>query len=125
MPTVQHFEIPADDVERASKFYTVVFEWNMQKLANPEDPSKDYWFFDTKDENGNKGIGGGLMKRQAPEHSVTNYITVPSIDNYASKIEEAGGKVIMPRTEIPEMGFILVFLDTENNMFGLYESLKK
>ncbi|WP_458743832.1 VOC family protein [Candidatus Nitrosocosmicus sp. T] len=125
MPTVQHFEIPADDVERASKFYTVVFEWNMQKLANPEDPSKDYWFFDTKDENGNKGIGGGLMKRQAPEHSVTNYITVPSVDDYASKIEKAGGKVIMPKTEIPEMGFILVFLDTENNMFGLYEALKK
>jgi predicted enzyme related to lactoylglutathione lyase len=125
MPTVQHFEIPADDVERASKFYTGVFEWKMQKLANPEDPSKDYWFFDTKDENGNKGIGGGLMKRQAPEHSVTNYITVPSIEDYASKIEEAGGKVIMPKTEIPEMGFILVFLDTENNMFGLYEALKK
>jgi predicted enzyme related to lactoylglutathione lyase len=125
MPTVQHFEIPADDVERASKFYTVVFEWNMQKLANPEDPSKDYWFFDTKDENGNKGIGGGLMKRQAPEHTVTNYITVPSVDDYVSKIEKAGGKVIMPKTEIPEMGFILVFLDTENNMFGLYEALKK
>jgi uncharacterized protein len=125
MPTVQHFEIPADDVERASKFYTVVFEWNMQKLANPEDPSKDYWFFDTKDENGNKGIGGGLMKRQAPEHSVTNYITVPSVDDYVSKIEKAGGKIIMPKTEIPEMGFILVFLDTENNMFGLYEALKK
>jgi predicted enzyme related to lactoylglutathione lyase len=125
MPTVQHFEIPADDVERASKFYTMVFEWNMQKLANPEDPSKDYWFFDTKDENGNKGIGGGLMKRQAPEHSVTNYITVPSVDDYVSKIEKAGGKVIMPKTEIPEMGFIVVFLDTENNMFGLYEALKK
>ena len=125
MPTVQHFEIPADDVERASKFYTGVFEWKMQKLANPEDPSKDYWFFDTKDEKGNKGIGGGLMKRQAPEHSVTNYITVPSVDDYTSKIEKAGGKVIMPKTEIPEMGFILVFLDTENNMFGLYEALKK
>ena len=68
VPTVQHFEIPADDVERASKFYTGVFEWKMQKLANTEDPSKDYWFFDTEDENGNKDIGGGLMKRQAPEH---------------------------------------------------------
>ena len=125
MPTVQHFEIPADDVERALKFYTGVFEWTMQKFGNPEDPSKDYWFFDTKDEKGNKGIGGGLMKRQAPEHSVTNYITVPSVDDYASKIEKAGGKVIMPKTEIPEMGFIVVFLDTENNMIGLYEALKK
>lgn len=125
MPTIQHFEIPADDVERAIKFYKGVFDWTMQKLGNPQDPSKDYWFFDTKDENGNKGIGGGLMKRQAPEHTVTNYITVRSVDDYASKIEEAGGKVIMPKTEIPNMGFIIVFLDTENNMFGLYEAMKK
>ena len=91
MPTVQHFEIPADDVERAIKFYKGVFDWTIQKLPNPEDPSKDYWFFDTKDQNGNKGIGGGLMKRQAPEHSVTNYITVPYFNDYVSKIEEAGG----------------------------------
>ena len=125
MPTVQHFEIPANDVERAIKFYKGVFDWSMQKLSNPEDSSKDYWFFETKDENGNKGIGGGLMKRQATEHSVTNYITVPSVDDYASRIVEAGGKVIMPKTEIPDMGFIIVFLDTENNMFGLYESIKK
>lgn len=125
MPTVQHFEIPANDVERAIKFYKGVFDWSMQKLSNPEDSSKDYWFFETKDENGNKGIGGGLMKRQATEHSVTNYITVPSVDDYASRIVEAGGKVIMPKTEIPDMGFIIVFLDTENNMFGLYEAIKK
>jgi uncharacterized protein len=125
LPTVQHFEIPADDVGRAIKFYKGVFDWTMQKLSNPEDSSKDYWFFDTKDENGNKGIGGGLMKRQASEHSVTNYITVPSVDDYASRIEEAGGKVIMPKTEIPDMGYIIVFLDTESNMFGLYEAIKK
>ena len=125
MPTVQHFEIPAVDIERATKFYTGVFDWSMQKLSNPEDSSKDYWFFETKDDNGNKGIGGGLMKRQAPEHSVTNYITVPSVDDYASRIVAAGGKVIMPKTEIPDMGFIIVFLDTENNMFGLYEAIKK
>ncbi|MDF0681663.1 MAG: VOC family protein [Candidatus Nitrosocosmicus sp.] len=125
MPTVQHFEIPADDVERAIKFYKGVFDWTMQKLSNSEDSSKDYWFFETKDENGNKGIGGGLMKRQSPEHSVTNYITVPSVDDYASRIVKAGGKVIMPKTEIPDMGFIIVFLDTENNMFGLYEAIKK
>ena len=125
MPTVQHFEIPADDVERAITFYKGVFDWTIQKLSNPEDSSKDYWFFDTKDQNGNKGIGGGLMKRQAPEHSVTNYITVQSVDDYASKIEEAGGKVIMPKTEIPDMGYIIVFLDTESNMFGLYEAIKK
>jgi predicted enzyme related to lactoylglutathione lyase len=50
---------------------------------------------------------------------------VPSVDDYASRIVAAGGKVITPKTEIPDMGFIIVFLDTENNMFGLYEALKK
>ena len=49
---------------------------------------------------------------------------MPSVDAYASRIEEEGGKVIMPKTEIPDMGFIIVFLDTENNMFGLYEAKK-
>ena len=62
------------------------------------------------------------MKRQSPEHTVTNYITVSSIDKYVSKLEKAGGKVIIPKTEIPNMGFYVVFLDSENNMFGLYES---
>ena len=63
-----------------------------------------------------------MMKRQSPEHTVTNYITVSSIDEYASKLEKAGGKVIIPKTEIPNMGFYAIFLDTENNMFGLYEA---
>ena len=65
-----------------------------------------------------------MMKRQSPEHTVTNYITVSSIDEYVSKLEKAGGKVIIPKTEIPNMGFYVVFLDSENNMFGLYEAGK-
>ena len=49
-------------------------------------------------------------------------MTVSSVDEYASKLERAGGKVIIPKTEIPNMGFYAIFLDTENNMFGLYET---
>jgi predicted enzyme related to lactoylglutathione lyase len=121
MPTIQHFEIPADDVDRAQKFYKNIFGWDMQKKSNPENPEKDYWHFETKDDDGNKGIGGGMMKRQSPHHTVTNYVTVSSIDEYSTKLENAGGKVIIPKTEIPDMGFYLIFLDTENNMFGLFE----
>jgi uncharacterized protein len=98
MPTIQHFEMPADDVDRAQKFYKDVFGWEMQRWSNPENPGKDYWYFETKDDKGNTGIGGGMMKRQSPEHTVTNYITVSSIDKYASKLEQAGGKVIIPKT---------------------------
>jgi predicted enzyme related to lactoylglutathione lyase len=125
MPTVQHFEIPVDDIDRAQKFYKDVFSWNMQKWSNPSDPSQEYFMFETSDEGGNKGIGGGLMKRQSPHQTVTNYVTVSSIDEYTSKVEQSGGKIIMPKTEIPDMGYILVFMDTENNMLGLYEAKKQ
>jgi predicted enzyme related to lactoylglutathione lyase len=124
MPIIQHFEMPADDVDRAQRFYKDVFGWEMHKWSNPENPEKDYWYFETKDDKGNIGIGGGMMKRQSPEHTVTNYITVPAIDEYTSKLEQAGGRVIIPKTKIPDRGFYAVFLDSENNMFGLYEPNK-
>ena len=54
--------------------------------------------FETSDESANKGIGGGLMKRQSPQQTVTNYVTVFSIDQYASKIGQSGGKIIMQKT---------------------------
>ena len=65
-----------------------------------------------------------MMKRQSTQHTVTNYITVSSIDEYSSKIEQSGGKVIIPKKEIPNMGFFAICLDSENNMFGIYEDNK-
>lgn len=84
MPTIHHFEIPADDIDRAQKFYKDVFGWNMQKWVNHENSEKDYWMFETRDENENKGLSGGMIKRPAPEHTMTNYITVSSIEDYLS-----------------------------------------
>jgi predicted enzyme related to lactoylglutathione lyase len=124
MPTVQHFEIPADDIKRAQEFYKKVFGWSMQKTNNPENPEKDYWHFETQDDDGNKGLSGGMMKRQAPEHTVTNYITVSSIEQYQSKIEQNGGKIMIKKTEIPNMGYFAIFTDSEDNMFGLFELAK-
>ncbi|HEY0579189.1 MAG TPA: VOC family protein [Candidatus Nitrosocosmicus sp.] len=121
MPTVEYFQIPADDISRAQDFYKKVFGWEMQKWNNSENSEQEYWMFQTKDGEGNPGIGGGLMKRQSPQHTVTNFITVPSIEEYSSKIEQSGGKVTVPKTEILNMGFFAVFLDTENNMFGIYQ----
>ena len=54
MPTMQHFEMPANDVERAIKFYKEVFDWTMQKLSNLEDPSKDFGFLTLKTKMGIK-----------------------------------------------------------------------
>lgn len=52
MPTVQHFEIAADDVNRAQEFYKKVFGWTMQRMNNPVRPEEDYWTFETKNNEG-------------------------------------------------------------------------
>jgi predicted enzyme related to lactoylglutathione lyase len=124
MPTVQYFEIPADDVERAQKFYGDVFGWTMQKWGDKENPEQEYYMFETRDDKGNPGLGGGLMKRQSPQHTITNYVTVSSIDEYVSKIEKSGGMIVMPKTSVSGMGFMAVCLDSENNMFGIFEAAK-
>jgi uncharacterized protein len=121
MPTIEYFQIPADDINRAQEFYKKVFGWEMQKWNNPEKPEQEYWMFQTQDEKGNRGLGGGLMKRQSSQHTVTNFITISSIEKYSLKIEQSGGKIIMPKTEIPNMGFFAIFLDSEDNMLGIYQ----
>lgn len=124
MPAIKHFESPADDIQRAVGLYRDIFNWELEKWANPENPNMDYWFIKTKDEKGILGISGGMMKRQSSDHKVTNYITVGSIDEYTIKITEKGGKIVIPKTEIPNMGYFTVFLDSEGNMLGLYEGKK-
>jgi predicted enzyme related to lactoylglutathione lyase len=63
--------------------------------------------------------GGGMMKRLHPEHQVTNYIDVKSVDEYSSKIQKIGGKVVVPKMAVPRMGYLAICLDTENNTFGI------
>jgi uncharacterized protein len=67
MPTFQFFEIPADDLERAKKFYNELFGWKIEREeTNDKGSENQHLFFKTIDENGRPGIGGGMMKRQHP-----------------------------------------------------------
>ncbi len=117
MPTIVHFEIPTDDLERARTFYGDLFGWKFENYQDSE-----YWVITTTDEKGEKAIGGGMMQRQQPQQPITNYIDVPSIDEYAGKVEKLGGKVVMPKTAVSGMGYFAICLDTENNAFGIWES---
>jgi uncharacterized protein len=121
VPTIGHFEIPADDVERAKKFYSDLFEWKIEKWDDPK-VGMDYLLINTTDSKGNKGLGGGIIKRRHPQHSVTDYVEVDSIDKYSAKVTALGGKIVVPKTEIPTVGYFAVFLDTENNHFGMFEA---
>jgi predicted enzyme related to lactoylglutathione lyase len=112
-----HFEIPADDVERARAFYTAVFGW---KISDPW--KMDYFMVETRGKNGD-GINGGMMKRKMPGQPFTNYVGVASIDDALTKIMAGGGSLVMPKTEIgTNMGWIAAFLDTEGNIIGLHQS---
>jgi hypothetical protein len=117
MPTICHFEIPAEDIERAKKFYTELFDWKIEKTEGP----MEYWLITTTTPSGEKGVDGGMMKRQNPQQPITIYIDVPSVDEYVVKVEKLGGKVVVPKTAVPKVGYFAVCTDTENNTFALWE----
>jgi uncharacterized protein len=119
--TIVHFEIPSDDIERAKKFYNNLFGWKMEKVPGP----MEYWMFATSANANSKGeqtISGGVMERKMSNEPITIYIGVESVNDYAKKVEELGGKVIRPRTEVPGYGWFAVCMDTENNLFALWET---
>ena len=84
----------------------------------------DYWIISTTDSKGNNAsIGGGMMKRQGPHHEhITNFIDVNSVDEYSSKIQKLGGKVVVSKMAVPGMGYFAICHDTENNTFGIWEA---
>jgi uncharacterized protein len=126
MPTIVHFEIPADDIERAKRFYTDLFGWKIEKWPGIEGDSSsnmEYLIISTTDDKGDKAlVGGGLMKREDPQQKITNFIDVTSIDEYSSKIEKLGGNVIISKKAVPGMGYFAICRDTEKNNFGIWES---
>lgn len=123
---VAHFEIHADNPERAAEFYTKTFGWEITKW---EGGQMEYWMVMTgaKDEAG--GINGGLIRRPGSspvEGQCSNaYVctmTVPSFDEYAAKIEANGGKVAMPKFALKGMAWQGYFIDTEGNTFGIHQA---
>jgi predicted enzyme related to lactoylglutathione lyase len=109
------FEIPADNPERAKKFYGALFGWKIKKFPG----MADYWHIDTG--GGDDTPDGGLMARKQPQQPITNYVNVASVDKSAAKVEKLGGKICLSKTAVPEMGYFVICQDTENNTFALWE----
>jgi predicted enzyme related to lactoylglutathione lyase len=116
MPRVVHFEIPADNPERAIAFYQNVFGWEIEKWEGP----MEYWLIMTGPEE-EPGIDGGLTRRTEPGMGTENTIGVASIDEYLTKIEASGGKVLRPKSTVPGVGYLAYCQDTEGNTFGLMQ----
>ena len=116
MPRVIHFELPAEDPERAAKFYKEAFGWEVQKWDGPQ----EYWMMTTGDES-QIGINGGLMRHDLsfPPRTPINTIEVDSVDEYSAKVEAAGGKILMPKFPVPTIGWLAYFQDTEGLIVGM------
>ncbi|MBN1455621.1 MAG: VOC family protein [Methanomicrobia archaeon] len=117
MPTIVHFDIPAEDLERARRFYEHVFGW---KIEQPPGPIP-YYLIETTDLAGNPGVGGGMGPRQQPDEQIKQFIGVESIAAYIEKVEALGGSLVAPRMAVPGWGYLAICRDTEQNLFGLWE----
>lgn len=126
MRKVVHFEIPADDVERAKKFYGSSFGWELQTMdmGDGEYTSVKTTAVDeqTQMPTDPGAINGGMFQRDERLTSPVITIDVDGIDDALKQIEDAGGTTVTPRTPIPGMGAFAYFKDSEGNVLGLWEN---
>jgi predicted enzyme related to lactoylglutathione lyase len=117
-----HFEIHAEDANRAIAFYTKVFGWKFSQWAG-----QPYWLVTTGEE-GTSGINGGLMPRKgpgpadmAPVNAFVCTIDVIDLDAMVATAVAAGGVIALPKMPIPTMGWLAYCKDTEGNLFGMMQ----
>ncbi len=116
MSSIVHFDVPAEDIERAKKFYSSLFGWEYQSF-----PGMEYNLITTTNLDGTPGVGGGMGKRMEPSQRMMNYFGVKSIDDAMKQVRKLGGKVYSEKMAVPGMGYLANCMDTEGNAFGLWE----
>src|ERR1700694_2687883 len=100
MPRIIHFELFADSVDRAVRFYTKVFDWN---LKQDETAPAEYWLATPKEKE--PSVTAGITERTYPEDSTVITYEVTSVDGFAQRIIDAGGKVYSEEpTILPGIG---------------------
>ncbi len=125
MDKVVHFEIPVDDIKRAGKFYSVVFGWGIMSV-----PGMDYTLVTTTETGEDRmpkqagAINGGMMKRSGPIKSPVITVSVKNVDDAVKKIKNNGGKIIMDKFKVGDIGFSAYVEDTEGNLIGVWEDVK-
>lgn len=125
MGRVVHFEVHADDVERAKTFYGSVFGWSFQDYGTFT--GSPYWGVVTGPGD-EPGIDGGLLRRPAPApapdrgpNAFVCTLAVTDYDDTERRILEAGGRVAVPRTALAGIAWQGYYLDTEGNTFGIHQ----
>ncbi len=122
MNRVIHFEIQADNIERAKKFYENALGWKISQMMTKEKGGMDYWGVTTGE--GTPGINGGLYQRPTAGDKFYLYdctIEVKDIDVAIAAVKANGGTITKEKSEIPGVGLFAGAKDTEGNRFGLMQ----
>ena len=112
---VVHFEISSADPEKAGRFYTEAFGWQIQKWDGPI----EYWLIKTGE--GGPGIDGGIMRKDGPFDRVINTINVDDVAAMSARVQELGGSLVGDRTPIPDVGDLQYARDPDGNLFGMLQ----
>ncbi len=109
-----HFELMVSDPEKTKAFYGKVFDWEFDDTGMP-----GYTMLRTGSDP-----GGGIMKKpdEAPHFALSVYFLVDSIDETLKKVEGAGGKIGMGKTEIPGVGYWGLFFDSDGIPVGIFQN---
>ena len=111
-----HFDLSAEDPQRAANFYRSVFGWNVKKWEGPE----DYWMIKTGDE-AEPGITGGIAGRIRPNDTTAMIFDVTSVDEVSKEVCTSGGEIREQKKTIPGVGYLVMCKDTEGNTFGIMQ----
>jgi len=124
MDRVVHFELPYDNKERSSKFYSEIFGWKLIDIPEMEYTMVHAAEVDKNNMVTDKGaINGGLFQRDKTADKPLIVIGVKSIDETIKKVLSSGGKVVTPKTPIPNGSYARI-QDTEGNIIGLADESK-
>ncbi len=119
---ISWFEIPTTDLDRATKFYETIFGISLIPMDLADIKMRMFPVEDMEN-----GIGGALChnkefyKPTATDGPLIYLNGNPDVQNVLDKVEAAGGKIMVPKTEIsPEYGYMALIIDTEGNRIGLH-----
>ena len=120
---ISHFEIPGDYHEALIEFYSELFGWRFERAPG----INEYWLIQTAplDEESNqaKPVNGGITRAETSERGLLLYFSVGSVDESSKKIEELGGKILIPKQEVQDMGWFAKVEDPEGNRFAIWQDM--
>jgi predicted enzyme related to lactoylglutathione lyase len=118
---ISWFEIPATDLNRATIFYETIFSVTLNPLDLPNIKMRMFPLEDMMGVGGAVVDSGGFHKPSTTEGPLIYLNGNPDLQKILDKVEAAGGKIMVPKTEIsPEYGYMAVIIDTEGNRIGLH-----